>query len=326
LIKGLAIYNFSSEGILINTTDATYNHIEGNFLGLDAAGIAKGNSWTGIYIANASDNEIGGADASQRNIISANGTSGIEIAGVSSDYNVVENNYIGTTPDGMYARGNTEHGILIRSGAENNLVYHNLISANLNGVFLWSLGSGDITRDNIIRLNAIGVTQDLSALGNSGHGIIISGYAQGNEISRNLIAYNGDDGVHIDDSTAFDNVILFGSIFLNDGEGIDLSDGANKDIAPPVINQVNPEDFTVSGTACASCLVQVYASRTNDGEGETYIGLANSDSEGNFVVTINSLPGPYLTATTTNDLDHAGTSEFSEVFIWSLTYISLVVR
>ena len=65
---------------------ATLNLVYGNYIGLDATGtLDRGNDQEGIDLEFAGGNTIGGPLAGQRNIISGNGSDGIEIDG--GDFN-----------------------------------------------------------------------------------------------------------------------------------------------------------------------------------------------------------------------------------------------
>jgi len=328
LIQGLAIINFGFDGICLDGATAFQNTVQGNYLGLDASGNAAGNLYTGVYIkSKANNNMIGGDLVAERNIISGNGQSGIEIYDVDTDDNYIMGNYIGTTPDGMSALSNGTQGVLIKRGAKNNIILENIISANQFGVVISSnVGDLNSTSDNIIESNGIGIAVDLSPLGNSEDGVLISYIGQDNQIIANYIAYNGSDGVQVDTPTAFNNTIGYNIIHDNDELGINLTNGANHNINPPVLNEFHMDSFSISGAACPSCYVQLFASRTDDGEGERIIGEGNAGAAGDFAIQIFQLPYPYITATATNLDDDDGTSEFSEVFVWSLNFIPLTLK
>ena len=74
IVKGLVINRFAGAGIFINTGKSG-NTIAGNYLGTNTDGtIDLGNGGPGISIQiSASDNKIGGTNATDRNIISGNG-------------------------------------------------------------------------------------------------------------------------------------------------------------------------------------------------------------------------------------------------------------
>jgi len=102
-IRGLAINGFGAQGILVQ--GAGTNMIAGNYLGLDLSGTAaRGNTQQGIWIDGSHGNVIGGTNAADRNVISANGDAGIYLLNAAA--NIVLGNYIGTTAAGAAAWGN----------------------------------------------------------------------------------------------------------------------------------------------------------------------------------------------------------------------------
>ena len=153
-------------GVYIET--GNYNLIQNCYIGTDVSGtIAVGNRSGGISVqAYSSSNTIGGLQPGTRNIISGNGTGNPNPTGPygivlwsGANNNLIENNYIGTDVSGTLPLGNDGDGIYILSN--NNTVggqavgAENVISANGgNGV--------DITKgsNNQIVDNAIGVNPD----------------------------------------------------------------------------------------------------------------------------------------------------------------------
>ena len=106
-----------------------------------------------------------------------------------------------------------------------------------------------------------------------------------------------------------------------------LTPGAHGGIQPPVITTVNPSPLTVVGTACPGCTVELFGSRTNDGQGQFYLGNATADGSGAFSLARTTMPYPYLTATATDSTK--GTSEFSAVLTTTvvlLTHLPVIVR
>src|SRR5262249_23696552 len=73
--------------------------VQGNVIGLSAAGSPLGNS-RGIVVQNA-NNLIGGTTAAARNIISGNASDGLTMTSATATGNVVQGNYIGTDAAGL---------------------------------------------------------------------------------------------------------------------------------------------------------------------------------------------------------------------------------
>src|SRR5262245_547785 len=94
-------------GIQIRGVYTNYNMVAGNYIGTNADGTASvANARRGIVISSgASFNVIGTnadgiGDATEGNVISGNGATGLLIFGDGSDFNVLAGNLIGTTEDG----------------------------------------------------------------------------------------------------------------------------------------------------------------------------------------------------------------------------------
>jgi hypothetical protein len=216
-VRAMTVTGFKQQGdtdgfgIAIVGGDAV---IEGNYLGTNAAGDAGlGNESAGLYIAGSASggNRIGGTTAAQRNVISGNGSAGIQIGdpqgmGIGSANNRIIGNYIGVTPDGSAALPNEAVGIGIVFAASTgneiggiNAGEGNVISGNgLHGIAFQEGANGTLVRGNLIGLNAAGT----AAIPNSQAGVYIL-RAANNTIggttaaARNIIAGNALGGVNI---------------------------------------------------------------------------------------------------------------------------------
>jgi thiol-disulfide isomerase/thioredoxin len=188
-----------SGGVLITGLGATGNVVLGNYVGTDATGTnALGNGGEGVFIVSSGGaNTIGGAAPGARNIISGNGSYGVNLedqTGVGDD---VVGNYIGTDARGNHALGNLSAGVIgfLNVGARiggSGPGEGNVISGNAIGIAL-QLDSNDVVAGNFIGTDARGN----HALGNAGAGVLsISevgariggpGPGEGNVISGNTI-------------------------------------------------------------------------------------------------------------------------------------------
>ena len=166
-------------------------------------------------------------------------------------------------------------------------------------------------------------------MGNLDDGIYFGQVAQSNFVGPdNIIAFNGGDGVQVDTPTATGNLITRNRIFTNGGLGIRLSNGGNSAIPAPAIQSTtfgSINSIRIAVSACGGCAVQVFNSRFPDGEGEFYLGGGPADAAGNYVLEVNGLLFPSLTATAT---DVRGTSEFSAVFTSTayLRHLPIILR
>ena len=104
---------------------AALTTIRGNFIGMDATGIAdRGNAGNGINVGDADDVTIGGPNATDRNFIGANRMA-IEGGGGATNL-VIRNNYIGVAPSGTVALPDDLEGVSL-------LATHATVAANRFG-------------------------------------------------------------------------------------------------------------------------------------------------------------------------------------------------
>ena len=111
-IRRLAINRFtgSAIGLLTGSGDSL---VQGNYLGTDiTGGSAAPNAGAGVQVFS-SGVRIGGPNASDRNIISAN-DSGIVLLGTG---NTVTGNYVGTDAAGTADLGNASAGITVQGSS-----------------------------------------------------------------------------------------------------------------------------------------------------------------------------------------------------------------
>jgi hypothetical protein len=346
---GNIISGNGGQGVRVDGPGATGNQVSGNFIGTDLSGsVAVANANDGVLIiGGASNNTIGGTAA---NLISKNGTNGVEISGAATTGNVVQGNHIGTDTVGTAPLGNAGSGVFI-NGAPSNTIggagAGNVISANAgHGVFI----SGATATANTVASNFIGPDiNNAGALGNGLNGVHVDN-ASGNTIGGllfgedNAIKFNVQDGVEINAGTG--NRILGNSIDANGTTaqhlGIDLSpDGVNpNDAGDADTGANNRQNFpvvtsavltgggniniagTLNSTANTSFRVEFFTSGTCDpsgfGEGGSLVGPASvtTDAAGDASFNMNISPtdisvGNFITATATN-MTTGDTSEFSQ--------------
>lgn len=197
------------DGVLLGT-NAAWNSVCGNFIGLNATGAAAlSNGYSGISITAADSNTIGGYNASARNVISGNALYGVYLAAGSTG-NALLGNLIGPDPTGTRALPNGRSGIRIES-AGNRVGPENTISGNTyDGVVL----TGGSSSNNIVQGNRLGTTLSGAAAlpnGRAGVGIsaaprnTIGGSANG---MGNTISANRDAGIYLLEPGATGNQIV----------------------------------------------------------------------------------------------------------------------
>jgi len=127
-LTGLVIHGFKYSQIRIGGDG---NRVSGCYIGLDADGARFERSGIrGIFMGECSWNTIGGASESDRNVVSGNSASGIEITD-HSERNSILGNYIGIRADGSDTLGNKGSGVLInRFSSRNTIGPGNVISGN----------------------------------------------------------------------------------------------------------------------------------------------------------------------------------------------------
>jgi len=135
-------------GVIIMSSGATGNDVQGNYIGTDVNGTAAiPNQGAGVLIINASSNTVGGSG----NLISGNVLQGVRLIGAYT--NTVQGNLIGTRIDGTNSLGNGSHGVFIADGDDNiigtDLVTNTIAYNGGDGVFVFS-GTGNQIRSNSI--------------------------------------------------------------------------------------------------------------------------------------------------------------------------------
>ncbi len=264
-IRGLAIHNFTGNGIYVQGTG---NVVEGCFIGTDASGTVAGGSQYGIQVAGA-NTVIGGDTPAQRNVIAASTNTAVWLAATGC---TVKNNFIGTDATGTADFGNTQ-GVMVNSAPQT--ISLNLISGGVEGiVFGGAIDAGGTqilgNRIGTDVTGTIGIGHSLEGIdaGNSSShndGLIIIGSAT----LPNLIAFNGGAGIRsslltgftgpavvierneihsnakgvvVMDAPFFDKPmasLIGNSIYNNTGLGIDLHDNG--------VTVNDPSDFDIGG-------------------------------------------------------------------------------
>ncbi len=268
-------------GVVIRGIGTQGNALYGNHIGADLVGASNvGNALGGVKIeSGATNNYIGRPGSSTHNIISANTGSGVTIRDSGTSGNLVAGNYIGVSANGSGLLANTDDGVTIFAGAQNNTIggttidARNVISANADeGISIYDAGTnGNIIQGNYIGIDAVGT----SALGNGDKGISIFNGAANNTIgggtpgAGNLIASNVGDGISIANSATTGTVIRGNRIGTNAG-------GNNLGNAGAGIRVINGASVTTIGGTAAG-----------DGNNIAFNGLGGVIVEGSGTTGIN---------------------------------------
>jgi CSLREA domain-containing protein len=202
-------------GILLDWID---NVVQGNFIGLDAAGSAALPNGLGFGFgisASGQGHLIGGTVAGAGNVISGNAGTGVRLTGSFGANGItVQGNLIGTDPSGTADRGNTVDGVLLLS-AFGELVggltpaARNVISGNDRfGLYLTAGGSSNTVVGNLIGTDATGSV----AVPNGDDGLRVSAEPTGNTLGApgagNVVSGNLGDGVELHGNAGGGNFVL----------------------------------------------------------------------------------------------------------------------
>src|SRR5262249_29123273 len=160
----------------IQITGTSGNVVQGNYLGINAAGTAALANVVGVMISQAASNVIGGSIPGAGNVISGNTNAGVYVTGASAANNLIAGNLIGTNAAGTAALPNV-FGVDLDTAGHDNLIggvtagARNIISGNDRaGVYIAGSGANNAVQGNWIGLNSTG-TAGLS----NDNGVIISG-------------------------------------------------------------------------------------------------------------------------------------------------------
>jgi len=329
IISGNGYGIFAGQYYVASPPITRWNHIKGNYIGVDASGIVpRGNVRQGIFLTKfAESNIIGGDDRRAGNVVAYNGFGGITIKGAA---NRISSNIIGAGADNTTPLGNQQHGALIIGdgnivGPSNTFAFNQLSGLLIKGdhTFIHEntihhntrsgicvRGDGSTIMSNTVTLNQgmdvpwddfDAQRDDCSLVG----GIVLTGTLQ-TLIRSNTIRDNAVPGLII--SGGERNRVSSNSITTNVASGIVLLNGANRGISPPTILAVDQTE--VRGVACLSCRVEIFADP--DGQGREFLGAVDtSGDDGTFSFALSSsVPATLQITATSTDVD-GNTSAFA---------------
>ena len=264
--------------------------------------------------------------------------------------NMIDGNFFGTNNGVGINSSNNGSNIRIENGANANIIGTNgdgdsdlgelniIGDAEIDGITI----SGNGTDNNTMKGNYIGVQLNgQNDFGNTGFGIRIHNGASNNlvgsdnndTVEENIIAFNGNAGISIEDDATDGNTLSFNSFFDNGGLAIDLEnngitandggdtdDGANNEVNFPVIesSDVTATGVTLSGTldldtAEDLAIIEIYevdADGLGAGEGKTFVTSVVPNSSGDWSVNTANIELNDVISAITTDIN-GNTSEFS---------------
>ena len=294
------------------------NRVSGNLIGTTADGMSPlGNGYHGVSINLVGHSNLigtdgnGVADASERNVISANGfnlggSAGIAIQGSN---NVVAGNYIGINAAGTAGLGNSQYGVIISKsslsnlpvqdnligtdGVGNSVAEANVISGNgwmgvviseasdnqVSGNFIGTDVTGSTAIPNVhAYAAAVGAVHlqngaNANVIGTNGDGV-------GDAAERNVISGNATRGIHIGGQGTNNNTVAgnyigtnaAGTTALGNVIGVEISDGASANL------------IGTNGDGQADSL-EANVISANAGGGVVIIVASSNEIAGNFIGT-----------------------------------------
>jgi hypothetical protein len=213
---------------------------------------------------NAANNQIGGLNPGERNVISGNGNDGVELAHqVGTSGNQIIGNFIGVNAAGTAEKRNGRKGITIEDHVINNVFHHNVIAGNGTTGIILEATSGNQVTNNFIGVSPQGIgpgvvipdpmtfpPANLTVMPNGVRtidvlmnfemsGIYVVAGSQNNLIKHNIIANHTLYGIYLDADqgwspgatcTAYFNTISENRIYQNGNLGIEFrSDDCGSD-------------------------------------------------------------------------------------------------
>jgi uncharacterized repeat protein (TIGR01451 family) len=267
------------------------NKVDGDFVGTSAAGAASLSNpggGDGVAIAfGASGNTVGGLAASDRNVLSGNGASGVRIDGgtfsdLNTGNNIIQGNLIGTDASGTAGLANGADGVVFSNAYGN------------------TIGGTTLAAANTIAFNVLNGVDILTG--------------PGNPILGNLIFGNHRLGIDLGGDGVTPNT--------PGGPRAGPNDLQNFPVLSTVGVTASSTVFTGMLTAAPGAVftVQFFSNDTADpsgyGQAKTFLGeltnvATNSDGLASFTASLPTVlpPGQFVTATATDA--NGDTSEFS---------------
>lgn len=265
-----------------------YAKVYNNRIGVSALGAALGNTGAGIYLNGALGTEIGKENvANSANTIGTNGSHGIFVGGISSNFKIVSN-FIGTNANGA-SLGNGGSGVFVTGSAHDG-----------------SIGAANAGSGNTIADNGTGVLiQPQNGFSTPPRAVAVL---------RNQIYSNTNLGIDLGGNGATANDAQDADTGANDLQNFPVIQGASPAQLNGTLNSTPNQNYRLDFYRVDSC------DFSGHGEGRYYLGSldATTDANGNAAFLANNLQlaaGQIITATATrkyNATVFESTSEFSQ--------------
>ena len=322
-----------NDGINITDVAATNTTITGNYVGTNAAGDTdRGNTVFGINLTGTAT--VGGATSGLGNVVSGNGSTGIQVDVTENPVTTIQGNVVGLSADGSADLGNDSIGIAASNAqiGGSSSGARNIVSGNVQqGMYL---SNNNTVQGNYIGLSSDGataianggasaagvqITGDNNVFGGSaaGAGNVLSGNTAANGLAvvgatlfgGNSTINNTIQGNYIGTSPSGDVVSGLGNstgvVFAFDAQDNVFGGTGNGEANIVAGNGAGIGGFSSNGQAPLNNSILGNSIHTNDG---SFSGLGVdwfSDSDGNFVPDL----GLGVTANDANDVD-TGTGDY----------------
>jgi parallel beta-helix repeat protein len=276
-LRGIAIGNATGNGVTLNAGSVI---LADNYIGLNLAGTAIGNSGDGIFVSSTSSNNQIGLNPTAKsgvvsNVISGNAGNGISFHG-SSGSTLVDNR-IGTNATGTAAISNGGNGILLTASSNGN---------EIGGTAFVDTSTGAINdpTGNKGTVSPVFVVPPLGNLisGNGQNGILIDGGSQRNILNGNFVGTTADgngaignaiDGVAVSNSNdnsligcQFTNnpFVYYNVVSGNGANGLRITNSDNTTVQANFFG-VGADNTTVIGNQANGILVDGTSANTQVG-------------------------------------------------------------
>lgn len=260
VIRGLSTFN-ARRSIWVYGSGAHNNLIVGNFIGTNAAGTFGLTTHVlyayGVELENgANNNQVGSASPADRNIISGNARTGLDINSDGTDHNVVYGNIMGLNPSGTARLQNLRHGIDVNSGPSYNIFggtgagQRNILSGNgedQNDAFVAGIeiSHSTLTSFNSVIGNCIGTDATCNTATswsfNRHYGVNLEDGVNNSIVANNVIGNNPQGGLRATGTGTNANAIhdnrigisLNGTAISNPNFAIQIARGAKHNTVGP---------------------------------------------------------------------------------------------
>lgn len=275
-------------GLRLEATGSDSNRIVGNYIGVAADGeTAQGNGEAGVWIANVSTGRGPAFNVVERNVVSANLSSGIQMRW-GSYHNTVRDNIVGLNADGSKSLPNSHNGIYFFGRPDKGHPQYNEIGPG-NVIFADGL---DTVRDpwaavriddpesshNKVFGNYLGRNADGTVVSTHNSGVYIAKGAHHNVIGPDNHISGKQYGVWIRSDSTNCNTITRNRLIGMEEAAIFLQEGANNNILAPAIISATPN--LISGRTIREGIVELFSGRP--GESNAFLAEVRADTSGNF--------------------------------------------